>query len=142
VYYGAWKWPRTESCHAPAMFHCGHHCQHCQHHQTRTGAQNRSLYNHRKLSRNTLPNSAHPLAQQLTEINAAHLEILMQALWEHRETSLPKKPTAPTKAETCSGIESLSMNMHHKITVLQRISFLRNQQHNPFTKQSLPPSGI
>jgi hypothetical protein len=68
-----------------------------------------------------------------------HLELLMQALLEHREASLPRKPTAPTKAEICSGIETPSRNMSHEIKVPHHMSFLRNQQHNPFAKQSLPP---
>jgi hypothetical protein len=84
------------------------------------------------------PHAGHPLAQQLTEIHATHLEILMQGLREHRAAALPTKPTAPSKADICSGIEALSKNMRHEVTVLQRMSFLRNQQLNPFAKQSLP----
>jgi hypothetical protein len=84
------------------------------------------------------PQVGHPLAQQLTEINATHLAILMQGLREQQAAALPTKPTAPSKADTCLGIEALSKNMRHEITVLQRMSFLRNQQLNPYAKQSLP----
>jgi hypothetical protein len=72
-------------------------------------------------------------------MNDTHLEILMQALWEHREAFLPKKPTTPTKAEICSSIETLSKNMCHETMVLQCMSFLPNQHHNPFAKQLLLP---
>jgi hypothetical protein len=62
----------------------------------------------------------------------------MQGLREHRAAALPTKPTVPSKAGICSGIEALSKNMRHEITVLlQRMSFLRNQQLNTFVKQSL-----
>jgi hypothetical protein len=84
------------------------------------------------------PHAGHPLAQQLTEINATYLEILMQGLRERQAAAFPTQPIAPSKADICLGIEALSKNMRHGITVLQRMSFLRNQQLNPFVKQSLP----
>jgi hypothetical protein len=87
---------------------------------------------------NSSTHTRHPLAEQLPEINATHLEILMQGLREHRVAAIPNIPTAPSKGDICTGIATLSKNMRHEITILQRMNFLRNQQLNPFAKQSLP----
>jgi hypothetical protein len=116
--------------------------QHHHPHQQRTlGAQRLCpTQMNEALTTSALPRLCYPLAKQLTEMSDTTLEILIQALWEHREASLPKKLAKPTKAKICSGIKTqyLRRACAMRSQCLKGMDVFWNQQHNPLDKQPLP----
>jgi hypothetical protein len=73
-------------------------------------------------------------------MNAKHLEILMQALREHREASLPKKPHLDDKGQNMFWHQSY-IQKHAPRDQGPATHELPNEPaaHSPFAKQSLPP---
>ena len=79
------------------------------------------------------------MTKHIIEINNTHMEILLQTIKEHRAAALPAQtPTVPSTTQVCAGRKKLSSNMHHEVGILKRLRFVRNQQSNPYVKQTLP----
>ncbi len=105
--HGAWKQPRRENCHTAAMLG----------RPNPPPARTNIRYQAAQTPGGPAPDahaklhSVHPLAQQLTEINATHLEILMQGLREHRAAALATARTGTSQADIWWVIAAVSNSM-------------------------------